>query len=133
MAAKSHAILTLLLLSALAIASLATGLGGSGIVGGRTKISDVESNQEIQQLGKYSVTEYNRQQHANRHGDDGDTRGDLKFVKVVAAEKQVVAGIKYYLTIVAAKGGNKKTFDAEVVVQAWKKSKQLTSFAPSRN
>ncbi|KAL8120944.1 cysteine proteinase inhibitor B [Apium graveolens] len=130
MAAKTHAILTLLLLSALAIASPATALGGS-VVGGRTKISSVESNQEIQQLGNYSVTEYNRQQHQSRNGDGGDTNGDLKFVKVVAAEKQVVAGIKYYLKIVAAKGGNKKTFDAEVVVQAWKKSKQLMSFAPS--
>lgn len=132
MAAKAHAILTLLLLSALAIASPVTGIGGS-VVGGRTKIPDVESNKEIQQLGKYSVTEYNRQQHESRNGHGGESTGDLKFVKVVAAEEQVVAGIKYYLKIVAAKGANKKTFDAEVVVQAWKKSKQLTSFAPSRN
>ncbi|KAL1825266.1 hypothetical protein DCAR_0313408 [Daucus carota subsp. sativus] len=133
MAAKTQAILILLLISAVLIASPAAGLGGSGAVGGRTEIPDVESNEEIQQLGEYSVEQYNQQHHNGDGGDSTDSAGDLKFVKVVAAEKQVVAGIKYYLKIVAAKGGHKKKFDAEIVVQAWKKTKQLMSFAPSHN
>lgn len=135
MAAKSQAIITLLLLSALAIASPATGLGAPVIVGGRTKVANVENDKEIQDLGKFSVSQYNELQHQKGNGGDRGRSGDLKFVKVVAAETQVVSGIKYYLKIVAAVSGGKKktTFDAEVVVQAWKKSKQLLSFAPSHN
>jgi len=87
-----------------------------------------KKNKEIQDLGKYSVDEYNRLQRGQKTGD-----GDLKFSQVVAAESQVVAGTKYYLKIEAvSNSGVKKVFDAEVVVQPWKQPpKQLLTFKPS--
>lgn len=98
----------------------------NAIPGGRKKISDVKSNQEIQELGRFSVDEYNRLQ---KGGDGG-----LKFSQVVAAESQVVAGTKYYLKIEAvSKSGARKVFDAEVVVKSWVHSKQLLGFKPSPN
>ncbi|KAK2966297.1 hypothetical protein RJ640_018108 [Escallonia rubra] len=50
-------------------------------------------NREIQELGRYSVKEYNRK----RNGGYA-----LKFTEVVEAETQVVSCIKYYLMISAA-------------------------------
>ncbi|KAI3706254.1 hypothetical protein L6452_23868 [Arctium lappa] len=98
-----------------------------GIPGGRTKIKDVKTNKEVQELGSYSVDEYNRLQRSQKGGS-----GDLKFSKVVEAESQVVSGIKYYLKIEAvSKSGVSKVFDAEVVVKPWMKSKQLLEFKPS--
>ncbi|KAL8227327.1 hypothetical protein R6Q57_017159 [Mikania cordata] len=97
------------------------------ILGGRTKIKDVKKDTEIQQLGKYSVDEYNQSQRAKKSG-----AGYLKFKKVVAAESQMVSGIKYYLKIEAfTKSGDRKLFDAEVVVKSWEHFKQLVGFKPS--
>ncbi|KAI3733723.1 hypothetical protein L6452_13176 [Arctium lappa] len=57
---------------------------------------------------------------------------DLKFLKVVEAETQVVSGIKYYLKIEAvSKSGVSKVFDAEEVVKPWMNSKQLLNFKRS--
>ncbi|KAK9072489.1 hypothetical protein SSX86_008923 [Deinandra increscens subsp. villosa] len=99
----------------------------NAIPGGRTKIKDVKTNTEIQELGRYSVEEYNQLQRTQKSGD-----GDLKFSKVVAAESQVVAGTKYYLKIEAVtKSGAVKVFDAELVVVPWKRSKKLLGFKPS--
>lgn len=124
--------LTLTLVSAFVIAYSAApvkGVGG-GLLGGRTKVEDVERDKEVQELGEYAVDEYNRQQHLMGSGVNGG--GDLEFRRVVEAEKQVVSGIKYYLKIEAANsGGAPKKFDADVVVQSWKKSKQLLNFGPS--
>ena len=55
------------------------------------------------------------------------------FVKVVEAEKQVVSGMKYYLTIEAVNktSGEVKVFEAVVVVKAWLRKKELVKFAPS--
>ncbi|KAL8255476.1 hypothetical protein R6Q59_030543 [Mikania micrantha] len=97
------------------------------ILGGRTKIKDVKNNTEIQQLGKYSVDEYNHSQRTKKSG-----AGYLKFKKVVAAESQVVSGTMYYLKIEAfTKSGHRKLFDAEVVVKPWAHFKQLVGFKPS--
>ncbi|KVH90918.1 cysteine proteinase inhibitor B-like [Cynara cardunculus var. scolymus] len=99
----------------------------NGIPGGRTKIEDVKTNKEVQELGSYSVDEYNKLQRSQKGG-----AGDLKFSKVVSAESQVVSGIKYYLKIEAvSKSGVSKIFDAEVVVKPWMHSKQLLNFKPS--
>ncbi|KAK6914374.1 Cystatin domain [Dillenia turbinata] len=101
--------------------------GGGGRLGGRTEIKDVKSNKEIQDLGKYSVEEYNSRKSSKN-------REQLTFSAVVKAEKQVVSGIKYYLTIEATqKDGVLKSFDAVVVVKPWIKSKQLLRFVPSTN
>ncbi|XP_058093445.1 cysteine proteinase inhibitor B-like [Magnolia sinica] len=91
-------------------------------VGGKTEIRNVESNPDIQSLGKFSVDEYNK-----NHGTH------LSFFRVFKAEKQVVSGMKYFLkisTVDAAENGLSKEFDAVVVVKPWARSKELLSFAP---
>lgn len=120
----------LLLLSLLALALSCVqvkALGGR--LGGRTEIKDVKTNEEVQQLGRYCVAEYNKGLKEKQQG----TAGLLSFSEVIKAEEQVVAGIKYYLRISAStSGGGANTFDAEVVVKPWAKSKELLSFAPAR-
>lgn len=102
----------------------ASAYGSRGALGGRKRIEDVESDKEVQDLGEYAVVEYNR-----RSKDGG---GELEFRRVVEAEKQVVSGLKYYLKIEAAdSGGMPARFEAEVVVQPWRNSKQLLEFGPS--
>ena len=132
-------ILTLSLLTFIAItlaynSTPAVGLGGSGgrFVGGRTEISDVKSNKEVQDLGRFSVEEYNRQSRQN----GVSSSRLLMFKEVVEAESQVVSGMKYYLKISAnqGQGGSKKMFDSVVVVKRWGvPSKKLLDFAPSTN
>ncbi|KAK9671393.1 hypothetical protein RND81_12G027200 [Saponaria officinalis] len=119
------------------------------VVGGRVEVKNVKTNKEIQELGKFSVEEYNKnilenpiQDVAGRAG----LEGPLRFIEVVEAQKQVVSGLKYYLRVVAMQNNqnniiinNKnnddglisKTFDAIVVVKPWVESKQLHYFGPS--
>uniref|UniRef100_A0A0D9V9H1 Cystatin domain-containing protein n=1 Tax=Leersia perrieri TaxID=77586 RepID=A0A0D9V9H1_9ORYZ len=101
------------------------GGGGRGRkVGGRTAVEDVEGNREVQELGLFCVVEHNRQQHGL----------GLVFSRVVAAQTQVVAGIKYYLRIIAAAREadyEEQAFDAVVVVKAWVPSREMISFAPA--
>ncbi|KAL4561070.1 hypothetical protein LXL04_033232 [Taraxacum kok-saghyz] len=108
---------------------LASSIVANGIPGGRTKVTDVKSNKELQELGRYSVLEYNRMQRIS----SGKNDGDLMFSQVVEAEKQVVSGMKYYLKIEAFSKTSEdpKVFEAVVVVKPWLRSKQLQSFAPS--
>ncbi|KAM7465684.1 hypothetical protein LguiB_013246 [Lonicera macranthoides] len=124
MAQPGSAAIVLILILSLTVVN---GLGGK--VGGRTKIKDVKTNQEVQELGRFSVEQYNLGQRQRR--SKGGSRG-LKFTEVVEAEKQVVSGIKYYLKVMAAtSSGVPKTFDAVVVVRALEHSKELLNFAPS--
>ncbi|GKD79886.1 cysteine proteinase inhibitor B-like protein [Tanacetum coccineum] len=60
--------------------------------------------------------------------------GQLMFVKVVEAEKQVVSGMKYYLNIQAVNktSGEVMVFEAVVVVKPWLRKKELVKFAPSQ-
>ncbi|MQM18916.1 hypothetical protein Taro_051916 [Colocasia esculenta] len=101
-------------------------------VGGRTVVSDVRENKEVQDLGRFAVREHNR-----RLGPGARADRRLVFGGVVGAERQVVSGIKYYLQIVAvsdqeaAVPGSGHLFDAVVVVKAWLGSKDLLSFSPS--
>ncbi|KAF5452089.1 hypothetical protein F2P56_027123 [Juglans regia] len=100
--------------------------GSAGaMVGGRTDVTDVKTNEEVQNLGKFSVEEYNR---SLKHGGNG---GELTFVEVVEAQRQVVSGIKYYLKISATENGATKVFESVVVVKPWVHSKQLLNFGPS--
>ncbi|XP_058185486.1 cysteine proteinase inhibitor B [Rhododendron vialii] len=120
----------LFLVAAVVCSSLtaASGLGG-GMVGGRTKVKDVKTNQEVQDLGRYSVQQFNRVQKGKKNGG---YVGDLRFQEVVEAETQVVSGVKYYLKIAAVTpAGVPKTFDAVVVVKPWAHSKELLNFDPS--
>ncbi|CAH9122331.1 unnamed protein product [Cuscuta epithymum] len=117
-------LLSLFLLLILAPPSSAAAAGRK--VGGRKEVKDVKSNQEIQELGRYCVREYNK----NLHGE----AELLSFSEVVAAETQVVSGIKYYLKITAATAANgvRGYYDAVVVVKPWAaKPKEVLKFAPS--
>ncbi|KAJ4845651.1 hypothetical protein Tsubulata_036226 [Turnera subulata] len=106
--------------------------GYGRLVGQRTEVRNVQRDEEVQELGRFSVHEFNKQlqQHGNK-GTGGD--GGLEFSRVVAAEKQVVSGIKYYLRVeVTTKvGGETKMFDSVVVVKPWLQSKKLLNFQPS--
>ncbi|KAK8703610.1 hypothetical protein V6N13_047260 [Hibiscus sabdariffa] len=101
-------------------------------LGGRTPINDVKNNKEVQELGRFSVEEYNRRRQGRlRHNGGGSSTAALVFSQVVEAEKQVVSGIKYFLKIKAMQGGLTKTFESVVLVKPWVKSKDLLNFSPS--
>ncbi|WJX33395.1 hypothetical protein P8452_21607 [Trifolium repens] len=109
---------------------LSTASCGRITVGAKTEITDVMTNKEVQEIGRFAVEEYNYKQSLN-NGGDGET---LKFVEVVEAEKQVVAGMKYYLNISAVDhNGVRKMFTSVVVVKPWLKYKKLLHFGPSSN
>ncbi|KAL5997241.1 hypothetical protein ACLOJK_008171 [Asimina triloba] len=91
------------------------------VLGGREKVPDVESNTEVQSLGRFCVDEYNKKQ----------AKGALRFRRVFEAERQVVSGMKYYLKIEAEARGVKKEYDAVVVVKAWLHSREMLSFEPA--
>ncbi|XP_074318526.1 cysteine proteinase inhibitor B-like [Silene latifolia] len=101
------------------------------ILGGRSEVKDVKTNKEVQEVGKFSVQEYNRNPLRDVVSRDGGGDGPLRFIEVVEAQKQVVSGIKYYLKVAAMQNGLTRTFDAIVVVKPWLESKQLLNFGPS--
>jgi cystatin-C len=109
---------------------LSTASCGRITVGAKTEITDVMTNKEVQEIGRFAVEEYNYKQSLN-NGGDGET---LKFVEVVEAEKQVVAGMKYYLNISAVDhNGVRRIFTSVVVVKPWLQYKKLLHFGPSFN
>ncbi|KAI3926217.1 hypothetical protein MKW98_028353 [Papaver atlanticum] len=113
----------LLFICFLSSSSSVDALGGKRL-GGKTEIKNVKSNKEIQDLGKFSVDDYNL---AYKKGD----KGRLIFKQVVKAEKQVVSGIKYFLKVSLIWKGKPHLFDATVVVKAWETpSKSVVSFGP---
>ncbi|CAL4959791.1 unnamed protein product [Urochloa decumbens] len=102
-------------------------------VGARTEVRDVERDREVQELGRFSVAEYNRRQRVAGCGGER-----LEFTRVVAAQRQVVSGLKYYLRVAAAEeggapenGGGERVFDAVVVVKPWLESRRLLRFKPA--
>ncbi|KAK9671394.1 hypothetical protein RND81_12G027300 [Saponaria officinalis] len=99
----------------------------------RTNIYSVKTNKEVQNVGKFAVDEYNLNLEQTPPRPKGAQGGALVFVAVVEAQKQVVAGWKYYLIIEAMQGGVTRKFDVEVLSQSWVHSKpmQLLKFIPS--
>ncbi|KAF8014160.1 hypothetical protein BT93_H0105 [Corymbia citriodora subsp. variegata] len=129
----ASSVLLLITLAGLSFLAAASGGYVGPRVGGRTAIPDVRSNKEVQDLGHYSVEEYNRMQRRQKGGGGGGGgNGEIVFGEVVGAERQVVAGIKYYLTIEGLQGGARKVFESVVVVRPWVRSKELVTFGPSR-
>ncbi|EOY05085.1 Cystatin domain - like 3 [Theobroma cacao] len=124
--AKAEVIILLSLLSVITLSF--TAVNGYGtLVGGKTEINDVKTNKEVQELGRFSVEEFNRSRGGLR--SNGGT--ELVFSQVVEAQKQVVSGIKYYLKIEAMQSGLTRTFESVVVVKPWEDSKELLNFSPS--
>ncbi|XP_028796020.1 cysteine proteinase inhibitor 2-like [Neltuma alba] len=118
------------------------------MVGEKTDMGDVRRNKEVQELGRFSVDEYNERvgvvvvspKDAVFAGGDcqngvlGGRKKKVEFMKVVEAKKQVVVGTKYYLKIWAVdEKGRYREFDSVVEVKPWltQNAKQLLSFAPS--
>ncbi|XP_022150412.1 cysteine proteinase inhibitor B [Momordica charantia] len=119
--ARRRLIAAAIAIAAVTLAAAAEGYGGR--LGGRTEIEDVRTNEEVQELGRFCVEEYNRRRNGG---------GEVRFRAVVAAEKQVVAGMKYYLKISGSvKGESEMLFDSIVIVKPWLRSKQLLHFSPS--
>nr|GLL26137.1 cysteine proteinase inhibitor B-like isoform X1 [Ipomoea trifida] len=78
----------------------------------------------------FCVMEYNKSLQVRKNPQNGPKR--LSFSEVIKAEKQVVAGVKYYLTIKAAgSDGQIKTFDAELVINPPESFKKMLAFAPT--
>ncbi|RCV33140.1 hypothetical protein SETIT_7G058300v2 [Setaria italica] len=132
--ARMVTITSILLLSLLVVATAAADTAAAAVVGGRRDIKDVGSNKLVQSLGQFAVAEHNR--HLRRNGGVGTSSDPvtalLSFRAVAAAQQQVVAGVAYYLKVIARDhGGGDRPFDAVVVVKAWLKSKELVSFTPS--
>ncbi|CAI0453173.1 unnamed protein product [Linum tenue] len=97
------------------------------LVGARSEVKDVRTNREIQELGRFSVAEFNFQQRQKQR------IRLLMFDEVVEAERQVVSGIKYYLKIQTTHSDSNRVqvYDAVVVVKPWLDHRQLVHFTPS--
>ncbi|KAK8952809.1 Cysteine proteinase inhibitor 4 [Platanthera guangdongensis] len=91
------------------------------IVGGWTEIPDAGSNKIVRDLGRYSVSEYNRRLA-------GEAENHLSFSGVVSADRQVVSGVKYRIRVAAvdAETGDRLSFVAVVVVRPWLRQRIVT-------
>lgn len=97
-----------------------------GRVGGQVDVSDPTHDKMVQELGRFSVDEYNKSLLGNSNGQDVVL---LTFYEVVKARVRLVSGLEYYLTIAASDGmGNVQTYDATVFFQPWTNTTQLLSF-----
>ncbi|KAH7445676.1 hypothetical protein KP509_01G020000 [Ceratopteris richardii] len=88
--------------------------------GGRRAVPshDISSASEIQRLAKFAVDEYNSIEGKN-----------LRFVRLVSAEQQVVSGIMYYLVIEAETAqGDVRSYEAKVWVKLWEDFQSLEEF-----
>ncbi|XP_050899492.1 cysteine proteinase inhibitor B [Lathyrus oleraceus] len=128
---RSPATLVMILMAACIVCSTAS--YRPRMVGGKTEIANVRTNEEVQELGRFAVEEFNRSVKVRKEGE-----GDLRFVEVVEAQQQVVSGIKYYLKIWVrqtknddAQSEDSAMFDSVVLVKPWLSSKHLLHFAPS--
>lgn len=135
----------------------------SVVLGGKSNVPSVQTNMEIQELGRYTcihdtstymiyrmywirnvmrlcdhrycVEQFNLQEQSEQGNvasiANTAVSNPLKFSRVVSAQKQVVAGTKYYLRIeVIQPDGTSRMFDSVVVIQPWLHSKKLLGFTP---
>ncbi|KAL0390740.1 UNVERIFIED_CONTAM: Multicystatin [Sesamum calycinum] len=77
----------------------------------------VEVTPEIIDLGRFAVDEHNKKEHTC-----------LEFKKVWSAERQLVKGYNYYLTLEAANEGKDNLYEATVYVSWENNEKELTEF-----
>lgn len=97
-----------------------------GPVRGQVDVPDPTHDKMVQELGRFSVDEYNKSLLDNSNGQDVVL---LTFYEVVKARIRLVSGLEYYLTIAASDGmGNVQTYDATVFFQPWTNTTQLLSF-----
>ncbi|KAM0066054.1 putative Cystatin domain-containing protein [Helianthus debilis subsp. tardiflorus] len=89
---------------------------GGVLSGGWKPIPDV-TDLTVVSIGKCAVDESNK-----------ESLTSLNFRKMVKGDQQVVAGMNYNLTIMAAYGGDEKNYVALVWVKPWEKFMKLLSF-----
>jgi hypothetical protein len=139
--AASAAVISLLLLATVALAAAETAqpqADPAAATGGRTTIKNADKDKLVLSLCRFAVAEHNRGLSKGGAAGNGDpVKVRLAFTGVLAAQRQVVSGVAYYLKVLArepgAGVGGDRPFDAVVVVKAWvkPKSKKLVSFMPS--
>ncbi|WZZ39671.1 hypothetical protein YC2023_035930 [Brassica napus] len=105
------------------------------VLGGKSDVPNVQTNMEVQELGRYCVEQFNLHEQSGKgnvaSSIDRAVLNPLTFSRVVSAQQQVVAGLKYYLRIeVTQPDGTNRMFDSVVVVQPWLHSKTLLGFTP---
>lgn len=124
--AKVEQLLLLLLLVPVFLLVSVSARGG--LLGGLQPVEDVKSNQQVQELGRFSITEFNKQLLNQANGGE-----ELIFSEVVEAKVQVVRGIMYYLKIEATTKGSQETgiYDSKVATQPWLHQRKLIRFQPS--
>lgn len=94
------------------------------ITGGFAKSSVTEK--EVQDAAAYAIEAQAKTMHGQRDGRSTK----LELIKILAAEKQVVAGMNYRLKLQVKVNGKDKLADAVVWWQAWRKPNpyELTSW-----
>ncbi|KAL5997236.1 hypothetical protein ACLOJK_008166 [Asimina triloba] len=91
-------------------------------VGAWEDIPDVEHNEQVQALGQFAVDEENKKpEHA---------KSPIKFMRVVEAERQLMAGTNYRLWVEGEVDKVDKVFKALVFVGLPVVPKELQSFNP---
>lgn len=81
----------------------------------------IPNDAAIDSLARFAVQEHNHKEN-----------GLLKFVKVLKAKEQVVAGKMYYITLEAIDAGKNKIYEAKIWVKPWANFKQLQEFKLAR-
>ncbi|KAL3366983.1 hypothetical protein AABB24_011614, partial [Solanum stoloniferum] len=83
-------------------------------------ITDVPfpNNPEFRDLARFAVQDYNKKEKAH-----------LEFVENLNVKEQVVAGMMYYITLVAIDdAGKKKIYEAKIWVKEWENFKKVIEF-----
>eukprot|EP00271_Cylindrocystis_brebissonii_P016472 TRINITY_DN400_c0_g1_i2.p2 TRINITY_DN400_c0_g1~~TRINITY_DN400_c0_g1_i2.p2 ORF type:complete len:138 (+),score=28.50 TRINITY_DN400_c0_g1_i2:101-514(+) len=90
----------------------------AGMPGGISDVKpDGQNSLEMTELAQFAVSEHNKKQNS-----------DLKFVKMVSAKQQVVAGLMYYITLEASANGQDGLYEAKIWSKPWEKHKSLEDF-----
>ncbi|KAI3682304.1 hypothetical protein L1987_82199 [Smallanthus sonchifolius] len=76
-----------------------------------------QNGAELESLARFAVEEHNKKENSL-----------LKFVRLVEAYEQMVAGPMYYFTLEATDAGTTKLYKAKVWEQPWMNFKQLQEF-----
>nr|4LZI_A Chain A, Multicystatin [Solanum tuberosum] len=88
----------------------------SAIIGGFTDVP-FPNNPEFQDLARFAVQDYNKKENAH-----------LEYVENLNVKEQLVAGMIYYITLVATDAGKKKIYEAKIWVKEWEDFKKVVEF-----
>lgn len=105
---------------ALLLPFIAVAARSKALVGGWGPIENLE-DPHVKGIAEFAVSEYNKQ-----------SKAELKLVKVVKGESQVVSGTNYRLVIAVKNGAKSERYQAVVWEKTWENFKKLTSFDPLR-